>query len=633
MTLFLALQDEIKPGTDLAQPLADIGVSTWLYLGSASAWRIAVERSSLGQLTRRSTAAEIQRAAAALRRPFIDALGQLSLLNDSLEWWASDLWEQALLGRLCSLAVMRHLIEDGLDRCLVVCSTSGLLEEVTDAAAAAGVPVMRLGLANASRRQTLQRRAVGLVRRRVVGRALERWADQAPASLRGLPGRFWPRARLVIEGSPAHRRSVLERLGASVQPFAGENTAVLFTWVDERSVAPDGTYSDRHWQWLAAALRKRDLRVAFIPVFMHSRLPDDLPERLLATGEHLIFPELLVDADVFRACKKQAYSFVPEIPADFEVEGVPLARLAREWHDEHRFAHARNLWYAPLVEGLARAGVRPRFLIHPYQGEEWERVVAFATRHHLPETRVVGYDNLNMSRLGLNLYPARAELGRRPLPHRIVTMGPAFRDVLVKEGIPPDIVRVGCGIRNAELWNEASRSRRVRDPERAVVLVAAPHGLDPSAELADKAVKAFGGDTRYEVVIKWHPSLPARTLERLSAEVQRYDNVVCSESKIGDLLLEADMLLYTGTSVVYDALAFGVPAVFVQSETDLDFDKLEPFADLRWTARTPEELRAAARSLTSLKPDKRDAWRVRAQEAVRSALAPVGEAGVEAVLD
>ena len=491
---------------------------------------------------------------------------------------------------------------------------------------------MRLGLADASRRQALQRRVVGLVRRRVVGRALERWAEQAPTSLRKL-ARVWPKARLVIEASPAYRRSVVEQLGASVQPFAGENTAVLFTWVDERSIAPDGTYADRHWGWLAAALRKHDFRIAFIPLYTRSGLPDDFPERLLATGEHLIFPELLVDADVFRACKKQADSFIPEIPADFEVEGVPLARLVRGWHDERRSAHARNLWYAPLVEGLARAGVRPHFLIHPYQGEGWERVVAFAARRHLPETRVVGYDNLNMSRLGLNLYPARAELGRRPLPHRIVTMGPAFRDVLVKEGIPPDIVRAGSGIRHAELWNEASQSRRVRDPERAVVLVATALGLDTSAELVDKAVKAFGGDTRYEVVIKWHPSLPAKALERLSAEVPRYDNVVFSDRKIGDLLLEADMLLYTGTSAAYDALVFGVPAVFVQSETDLDFDQLEPFADLRWAARTPDELIVVARSLLNMEDGERVAWQARAQQAVLAALAPVGEEGVKAVID
>jgi hypothetical protein len=260
-------------------------------------------------------------------------------------------------------------------------------------------------------------------------------------------------------------------------------------------------------------------------------------------------------------------------------------------------------------------------------------VVAFAARRHLPETRVVGYDNLNMSRLVIDLYPARVELGRRPLPHRIVTMGPAFRDVLVKEGIPPDIVRVGCGIRHTELWNEASRSRRVRDPERAVVLVATELVLDRAVELVNKAVKAFGGDTRYEVVIKWHPSIPARALEHLSGEAPRHDNVVFSESKIGDLLLEADMLLYTYTSVAYDALAFGVPAVFVQSETDLDFDQLEPFADLRWTARTADELLVVARSLLGMERSERNAWQARAREAARRALAPVGEEGVKAVID
>lgn len=637
MTLVLALQDEVEPGTDLAQPLADLGVSTWLYLGDDSGWRITVERSSLAHLTRRSAAAELQRTAYALRRPLIDAIGQLSLLNDSLEWWASELAtkraRRKLFGQLCSLAVVRQLIEEGLDDCLVICSTPALLEEVTAAGAAAGAPVVRLESARVSGRRALRTRIIGLFRRRLVGRALERWADQAPTSLQELPGRIWPRARLVIEGSPAYRRNVLEHLGASVEPFAGEDTAVLFTWVDERSVAPDGTYTDPYFGWLAAALRERGFRVAFVPRYSrHGGISEDFANRLLTTGERMIFPELLVDGGVHRACNKQASAFFPEIPADMEVEGVPFARLARQEDDELRHTHAKNLTYASLVERLAQAGVRPRFLIHLFEGDAWEKVLAFAARRHLPETRVVGYDNMNMSRLALSLYPAQAELGRRPLPDRIVTNGPAFHNVLLTEGMPPDLIRVGCGLRHADLW-DVSRPRPVRAGERAVVLVAPEFLLNRATELVEKAVEAFGGDARYEVVVKYHPLTDRTAVEGLSAEAARHGNVVFSESKIGELLLEADLMLYTYSSVGYEALAQGVPPVFVQSETDLDLDQLEPFADLRLAARTPEELRAAARSVTSLKPDERDAWRVRAQEAVRSVLAPIGEAGVEAVLD
>jgi hypothetical protein len=637
VTLTLALQDEVEPGTDLSQPLADLGVSTWLYLGDDSEWRIAVERSSLAHLPRRSAAAELQHTAAALRRPLIDAIGQLSLLNDSLEWWASELAtkraRRKLFGQLCSLAVVRHLIEEGLDDCLVVCSTSALLEEVTAAGAAARAPVVRFRPARIPRRRVLRTRISRLLRRRLVGRALGRWAEHAPTRLRELPGRIWPRARLVIEDSPAHRRSVLERLGAGVEPFAGEDTALLFTWADERSVAADGTYTDPYFGWLAEALRKRGFRVAFVLRYSrHGGISEDFAKQLLTTGERMIFPELLIDAGVQRACRKQAAAFVPQIPADMEVEGVPFARLARQEDDELRSTHAKNLTYAALVERLAQAGVRPRLLIHLFEGDAWEKVLAFAARRHLPEARVVGYDNMNMSRLTLSLYPAQVELGRRPLPDRIVTNGPAFHEVLLTEGMPPDLVRVGCGLRHADLW-DGSRPRRVRAREQVVVLVAPEFLLNRATELVEKAVEAFGGDARYEVVVKYHPLTELRAVESLSAEAARHGNVVFSRSKIGELLPEADLVLYTYSSVGYEALAQGVPPVFVQSETDLDLDQLEPFADLRWAARTAQELRAAARSLNSLKPDERDAWRVRAQEAVRSVLAPIGEAGVEAVLD
>jgi hypothetical protein len=91
-------------------------------------------------------------------------------------------------------------------------------------------------------------------------------------------------------------------------------------------------------------------------------------------------------------------------------------------------------------------------------------------------------------------------------------------------------------------------------------------------------------------------------------------------------------LLYTYSSVCFEALAAGVPAVFVEAETDLDLDQLEPFPELRRTARTVAELREAAGAVLGLSSADRDRWLRLAREAVDAALAPVSPDCVEAYL-
>lgn len=87
-------------------------------------------------------------------------------------------------------------------------------------------------------------------------------------------------------------------------------------------------------------------------------------------------------------------------------------------------------------------------------------------------------------------------------------------------------------------------------------------------------------------------------------------------------------MLYTYSVVPYEALAAGVPPIFVRSETFLDLDQLEPTPEVRLIGRTPDELRDADREARVLGAD----WRARAREVVRDALAPAEPGCVEAFL-
>jgi len=623
MGLALALRGQLPSVAELPPEL-----ESWLYLGDGAATRIELERAIAGRLERIATAGSLQRHADALKRPYIDEIGSLSVLNDSPRWWASELAAKSpytrLFERLCALAVACELLDSGLDDCLVVCATPALLAEVESAAAAAGIETLRAhgspapAAAKPPRRDLLAGRVTGSVGPRL----------PLPLVTRAIRAKPWIQGSL--ESSPGFRRRVLESLGATHEPLAGPGTALLLTWLDGRNVTSDGAYVDPHLGWLPEALRGRGYRLAFLPRLLRTTGFADLAQRLLGTGERFLFPELLLDEAAVRHCDESARRFTPVVPNETNVSGVPLARLAREQVEDHRTAQGQNLVYEPLVEQLARAGVQPEIIVHTFEGHAWEQVLAGAVHRHLPGTRVVGCDNLNLTRFALSRFPAAAELGLRPLPDRIVTNGPIPSEALVAEGVPQGMVVAGCAIRHPRLF-EPGEGAPPDAPEQPVVLVATDASFDRSVELVVKAVEAFAADETWKLVVKCHPLIAAPAVEAFVRDVTGREGIYV-DRPFRELLPSASVLLYTYSSVCYEALAAGVPPVFVQAETDLDLDQLDPFPDLRWTARTAAELQAALRAIRELAPAERAAWQERAREAVRRTLAPVTPECVEAFL-
>jgi hypothetical protein len=627
VTLLAALQGDVsRAPEDVRRTVAEHGIRTWLYAGEDGGWRVGAERRELAELEPLPLGEHVERFAWTLRRAYIDWIGELSLVNDSLEWWASELAAKnpfmLLYNRLCALAAARELMAGGLHSALVVCSSPALVDGVIGVANELGIEAMPVAGGRGARPDAPRRRA------RMERRLVELWARRAPSVAHSLPGLVSDAARRGLDSSPAYRRRLLERLGAQrAGGFAGEGTSLLFTWVDARSLTEGGGYRDPHFGSLPRLLRDAGQRVAYVPHFLPGSSVEPVARGMLATDETMFFPDLFVDDAGLADCRARADAFAPAIEPDAEVGGIPVASLAGEQVESFRWIQAMALAYERVIRGLVAAGVRPERVFLPYEGHSWEQVVCWAYRRHSPETRVIGYENVNFSRLALSMYPAGSEFGRRPLPDRLVTNGETFRNVLEDEGFPRESIRVGCALRHEYLWNGAGGPSVDRGPGPATrVLVAASIDVGQSVELIEAALAAFGGSEGFQVIVKLHPAVDDRTVLALLGPGVQAANVEFASTAIPELLSQADVLLYKYTVVCYEALAHGVPCVFVKSETGLDLDQLEPFPELRRAARSTAELRAAVTELTSMTEAERATWEERAREAVRASLAPVSAA-------
>lgn len=194
--------------------------------------------------------------------------------------------------------------------------------------------------------------------------------------------------------------------------------------------------------------------------------------------------------------------------------------------------------------------------------------------------------------------------------------------------------RVGAALRFSHVLNGQEISWRVKNSVGTLtktVLVAASIGYAESFELMHKAIEALRHTPGIRVVLKFHPKMAGRRTRLMSSIVDSLgvgklpDHFEISEQPMTELLPSVDLLIYNATSVCYEAVAWNIPIVFVQSDIWFDLDPLPSSSEMTAGARTAAEIRDTVRQLLNedqLSWQRRRQWE---EVLVREALCSVRE--------
>ncbi len=102
------------------------------------------------------------------------------------------------------------------------------------------------------------------------------------------------------------------------------------------------------------------------------------------------------------------------------------------------------------------------------------------------------------------------------------------------------------------------------------------------------------------------------------------------DEPIAALLSRVDLLIYSSTSVCFEALARGIPVISIVPETFIDLDDLRFFPHLLCAISSPESLRNKVSSLLTRTDQQKALWLEEVQQAVGTAFTPVTAATIEA---
>ncbi|MBF0329967.1 MAG: glycosyltransferase [Nitrospirae bacterium] len=572
--------------------------NSWCYLGTNYGLAIHLENSSLKEISRIPLGKEIQEIAEKIRTPFLNWTDEMLQLNSNLPWLAGDVVSKnpysSLFSSLCFLMLSTSISKrDNAENILVVVENPGL------------------------RRQLIKQAS------KEMSFALN---SNAHEKLRG-----------EIEALYKRHAETMISLWSSDAYTDDNNEEIDFaivTYVDDGVLSASDGIKDRYFGRLPEWLRKSGYKIAWIPFICQTSLPwDEAARRVRSSqGKVLMMQDFLKPEDyrwaseeMFNKCDPE---MMPETCPLFEglsVEEILREDLFRIWASPILSNH---LLFWPFLSRLKDQSYIIKQFIYPFENQHWEKIFCSAVRRFFPDTLITAYQHATVPRIWLTYFPTAQEWSAGTLPDKIVCNGKYSYDIFFENGYPEECVQIGPALRYEYLYELMKRTMGSQLALKRI-LVAFPIGHQDSEYLLDCVIHAFINLPDVQVTLKPHPTfLPRERFQRLLPSAITFpDNFLISDTALDKLLLNSDLLIFSNTACVYEALVVGLPVIKVIPETFLDVETKTPVEALPGFRKAygPSDIRKHTEELINLSDKDRETHFVQGRNIVRWYFSPVCE--------
>jgi hypothetical protein len=270
---------------------------------------------------------------------------------------------------------------------------------------------------------------------------------------------------------------------------------------------------------------------------------------------------------------------------------------------------------------------RAKRILCIYENNSWERAV-YRAAHGLG-VAVDGFLHCAILPGSLKLYCTAGEWQMRPRPDRIITTGPAARDLLLTIGeYPRDAVRAGVALRDAPPDNQPPTP--ASKPNRILVMLEGLYSMAPFLGLCHEAARRRPDLT---FVVRAHSDLPAAMIAPLAGFSM--DKSPLQVSEIRDLRSDigsADVVLYQGTTAAITAGLMPRPLIRAAIDDRVDDDPLSGIDDMKWQVRSVDELIEALDQAARVGATEREAAAHRRAALILRRWTPPGSSAAEVFL-
>ncbi len=510
----------------------------------------------------------LQKKAEALKPEFSKLIFILGQKYDSPAWWASRVSERnsgvsPLFLYCCYLKIFEEQLDLGEGTLIIVGEDWAFLRAATDMARTKGWVVS------------------GESRAAVLG-ACGAWFQAVGRIVKFLLRIFCAK----IAGSDL-------RAGKS-----GAKVVLIHTYVDEAALQSEGTFRDRYFPGLADWLEGKGLMVVMLPVLLNlKRSVWSAWQWFRQSRKNFINPHVhyRISDYIYVLCESWRQQKMPSGEINFC--GTDVTVLFHAERDRSIFACLDTLLYFRLPRRLKQAGFELQRAIIPFENMIDEKLLILGLRQDSPNTRIVSYQHGALYPLLPGNYISREEVGFSPIPDRVICNGEFFKEILLREGLPPQRLAVGPALRYTGLWE---RRERLDAEKESDILVPLALMESDAFELITKIALAFGDQDHLKIVIKPHPMTPLSTLLSKPLAKALPDHIRFVQGEMSDLLAKSHVMVAMSSSSSLEALAAGVPVVVVGRDGAIDLNPLGFFSEFGEVFSDPKAIRRETERLLAL---------------------------------
>ncbi|KJR99408.1 MAG: hypothetical protein VR68_09225 [Peptococcaceae bacterium BRH_c4a] len=551
----------------------------WLYLGSNYINLVKWEK-KLKWLERLYFSEELNKKAWELREPFIKWISGLGKdYGNSLVWWATNISEKNTMSsdlflNLCYLGICKDIL-DTEQNIIIICEEWHVYIAVHKLLEKSGKPFSKFAGWHYIFIKSMIKEVLVFS---------GRWGYHLISLLK------------------YHFMAGLSRKESLPLPLNPDQpTVIIHSCIDQKSFKRDRVF-DRFFTILPEWLEERGynvIRLAWLYNINRNLLP--LYRILRKSNAYIIPQDYISIADFPRAILTVLKGLnVPDRNVDFRGLDVSSLILKEQFLQSAAGGMVKFLMYFNMITRWKKAGLKCDFFIDKFENMGLEKPQILALREFYPETEIIGYQHSTISPFMLKFSTTREEIERGIFPDRIVSNGHFFRDILIKNGFPQEMVVSGPALRYTHIFNKNFTGKGTAAKKKILVLLTLE--VSSSVELVHKTLRWLGG-TPWTVLLKPHPMMPMGKLLDSLGIGKLPANFEWAEGEIEECLHLSSCAIGTAGAALFDAIGAGVPLIVLARETTLTINPMgwleKELRDIIPVVYTGEQLISALKNLTT----------------------------------
>jgi hypothetical protein len=380
---------------------------------------------------------------------------------------------------------------------------------------------------------------------------------------------------------------------------SGKQVVCIHAFTDIRSITSSHHYQNAYIPKIGAELEKRNIPYFYlidvlptISFYLVCKKMIKYPENYCFVEEFFSFYDII---RALRSISKITYSW----DSVQSMAGIKMGSILSQELKRDRLNTRSEASFLRYCSGKTISAFSLRTFVYIFENHMWEKMFCKVLKKESPATLIVGYAHTVVNPMYTCYTTSDKERSQVPLPDRIVVNGPNAKSVLEKSGFPEHSIEVLGALRYSNLKKRPFEKKVFH--ENLTILVALSTSVSNSIEILCKIISSLGNVRDIKIIIKCHPTIPFESIFPHIGNIP--GNFDIRDDPVGDLLLKADVLIYSESTVCVEALALGVPVINIKSDYTIDMNILagipgilslssaDEILDALYTVTSPESLR------------------------------------------